>query len=465
MTRTRPGGTLNRRHFLAAASAALLPTPALAQAGASDVDVVIIGGGAAGIAAARRVAEARRSYVLLEAGPRLGGRARTESAFGLKVDLGPGGFAGSEGTLGVRAQAAGQPLIPLPSGRRLFADGHEVRESGYDAFSAALGAAQRNMLAAIEGGKDMSAAQALASAPPPPPGKAGAGDRSAAASPWMPTVAQLLGPLSCGRPLAALSALDLSRRDARPDDTTSPFGVGALMEALGAWVNVQREAPVTLITHGGRFHSVSVRGQRTPIRARAIVLAVPAPVLAAGAIRFNPVLPTRLVNALRAVPAGHLEQVAFILAGNPLGLLPNETVLTRASDAAPALLQGRINGSDLHRLTFADAPARAIAEKGAEVALPLAEAWLRTHFPGAPARISEVMTSRWGQDPLIRGALSAALPGQGAQRGVFADTVQNRIFLAGDYVPLSGWGTLAGAWSSGEAAADRALRLFGDGPA
>lgn len=453
MTRPRLPGTLNRRHFLAAASAALLPAPALAQTGASDVDIVIIGGGAAGIGAARRIAEAKRSYVLLEASPKLGGRARTEEAFGLRVDLGAGGFARSEGTLATSAQGAGLELITLPSGRRLFAEGREVRESAYDAFAAALGTARRDMLVAVEGGKDVAASLALTGAGP------------AAATPWAATVAQLLGPLGCGRALATLSALDLASRDAPPDDTTSPAGIGTLMEGLGAWLNVQKDAPVTLVTNAGRFHTVTLRGQRTPIRARAIVLAVPAPVLAAGVIRFNPGLPPRLVAALRAIPAGHLEQVAFLLPGNPLALQPNEAVLTKAGTAPPALLRGRINGSDLHVLTFGDAPARTIAEKGAAAALPLARDWLRASFPTADATISDVVSSKWGQDPLIRGALSAALPGQGAQRRVFADTVQNRIFLAGDYVPVSGWGTLGGAFASGEAAATRALRLFGDGPA
>ncbi|WP_018389395.1 FAD-dependent oxidoreductase [Ancylobacter sp. FA202] len=453
MTRPRLPGTLNRRHFLAAASAALLPAPALAQTGASDVDVVIIGGGAAGIAAARQIAGAKRSYVLLEASSKLGGRARTEDAFGARVDLGAGGFARSEGTLASSAQGAGLELIALPSGRRLFANGREVRESAYDAFAAALGTARRDLLAAVEGGKDVAASLALTGAGP------------ATTTPWAATVAQFLGPLGCGRALSTLSALDLARRDALPDDTTSPAGIGTLMEGLGAWLNVQKDAPVTLVTNAGRFHTVSVRGQRTPIRARAIVLAVPAPVLAAGAIRFNPGLPPRLVAALRAIPAGHLEQVAFLLPGNPLALQPNEAVLTKAGTAPPALLRGRINGSDLHVLTFGDAPARTIAEKGAAAALPLARDWLRANFPTAEVAISEVVASKWGQDPLIRGALSAALPGQGAQRRVFADTVQNRIFLAGDYVPVSGWGTLGGAFASGEAAATRALRLFGDGPA
>lgn len=457
MTRPRPPGTLSRRHFLAAASAALLPAPALGQSAGNDVDVVIVGGGAAGIAAARRIAGAKRSYVLFEAGTRLGGRARTDTAFGLPVDFGAGGFARSEGTLATDAQAAGQNLIALPSGRRLFAEGKEVHESAYDAFTLALGTAQRDLRAMADSGKDVAAAAALQAATPD------AGTQRIIA-PWAATTAQFLGPLSCGRPLTALSALDLSRRDAPPDDTTAAAGIGTLMEGLGAWLNVQKEAPVALVTHGGRFHLVTLRGQRTPIRARAVILAVPAPVLAAGAIRFNPVLPPRLVNALRAVPAGHLERVAFLLPGNPLGLQANEAVLAKAGGAPPALLRGRVNGSDLHVLTFGDAQARAIAEKGEATARTLARDWLRWNFPGAESAVGEVVSSAWGQDPLIRGALFPALPGQGGQRRIFADTVQNRLFLAGDYVPASGWGTLGGAWASGEAAADRALRLF-DGPA
>ncbi|MCK0207544.1 FAD-dependent oxidoreductase [Starkeya koreensis] len=461
-----PPGSLTRRRFLAASSAALLPLPALAQSGGpaasalpSDVDVAIVGGGAAGIAAARRVAASGRSYVLLEAGPTLGGRARTRTAFGMNVDLGAGGFSRTGATLAAGAQADGLALAPLPSGRRLFVDGHEARESAYDAFTAALGKARRDMLAAVDGGKDVAASVPLTAAPPAP--------ASSAPLPpdiWTATVLQLLGPLSCGRALPTLSALDLSQRDAPVDDLTAPGGVGALIEALGAKLDARTDTPVTLITNSGRFHSITVRGQRTPIRARAIVLAVPAPVLAAGALRFNPVLPARLTNALRALPAGALEQAAFLLPGNPLGLQPNEAVLARAGRAPAALLRGRIGGSDLHVLTFADALAREIAEKGEASALRLARDYLSLNFGLAAERVSEVVCSRWGTDPLIRGALVAASPGQGGQRRVFADAVQNRIFLAGEYVPVAGWGTLSAAWTSGEAAAGRALALLG-GPA
>src|SRR5579863_9679950 len=57
----------------------------------SDVDVVIVGGGAAGIAAARRLRDAAVPCLIVEARARLGGRAWTRTdGSGLPIDLGCG---------------------------------------------------------------------------------------------------------------------------------------------------------------------------------------------------------------------------------------------------------------------------------------------------------------------------------------------------------------------------------------
>ena len=55
-----------------------------------DWDVVTIGGGAAGIGAARRLAASGLSVLLLEASQRIGGRALTQSVAGHALDLGCG---------------------------------------------------------------------------------------------------------------------------------------------------------------------------------------------------------------------------------------------------------------------------------------------------------------------------------------------------------------------------------------
>ena len=56
----------------------------------ADIDVVIVGGGAAGIGAARRLAASALSVLLIEATPRLGGRAWTHEVSGLPLDMGCG---------------------------------------------------------------------------------------------------------------------------------------------------------------------------------------------------------------------------------------------------------------------------------------------------------------------------------------------------------------------------------------
>ena len=56
----------------------------------AEIDVIIVGGGAAGIGAARRLAKAERSALVLEAASRVGGRAWTEEIAGFPLDYGCG---------------------------------------------------------------------------------------------------------------------------------------------------------------------------------------------------------------------------------------------------------------------------------------------------------------------------------------------------------------------------------------
>ena len=62
----------------------------------SEVDVVIVGAGAAGIGAARRLAGQPLSILLIEASARVGGRAWTQNIGGLPLDLGCGWLHSAE---------------------------------------------------------------------------------------------------------------------------------------------------------------------------------------------------------------------------------------------------------------------------------------------------------------------------------------------------------------------------------
>ena len=93
----------------------------------TDVDVAIVGGGAAGIGAARRLAQSNYSTVLLEAGPRLGGRAWTHEVSGLQLDLGCVWLHSAERNswIGI-AEAAG-----IPIDRRPAQWGNQYRDLGF----------------------------------------------------------------------------------------------------------------------------------------------------------------------------------------------------------------------------------------------------------------------------------------------------------------------------------------------
>ena len=81
-----------------------------------NTDIVVVGGGAAGIGAARQLARSGLSILLLEASSRLGGRAWTQEVEGLNLDLGCGWLHSAERNawIGI-AEAGGVPIDRSPA--------------------------------------------------------------------------------------------------------------------------------------------------------------------------------------------------------------------------------------------------------------------------------------------------------------------------------------------------------------
>ena len=136
---------LSRRSFLAV-SAAMVAAPSVVRAqGGTDVDVAIIGGGAAGISAARRIAAANRRFVLLEASDRIGGRCVTDSAiFGVPFDLGAHWIHRPDGSLLTgSAQATALDIYSAPRGQAVRIGPRNARDSEMEAFVTSLVRADR----------------------------------------------------------------------------------------------------------------------------------------------------------------------------------------------------------------------------------------------------------------------------------------------------------------------------------
>ena len=59
------------------------------------------------------------------------------------------------------------------------------------------------------------------------------------------------------------------------------------------------------------------------------------------------------------------------------------------------------------------------------------------------------------------GAFSSASPGGQRARRILMEPVRDRLWFAGEAAHETLWGTVGGAWESGERAADAALKRLG----
>ena len=142
--------TMTRRNFLSA-SAALAAVPVFGGAACGraplprEADIVVIGAGAAGIAAARRIMAANRKVIVVEAASQIGGRCQTDaSTFDVPFDRGARWMHNPETNPMIRlARAAGLEITTAPSGQKIRIGRRNARAGETEEFLAALVRANR----------------------------------------------------------------------------------------------------------------------------------------------------------------------------------------------------------------------------------------------------------------------------------------------------------------------------------
>ncbi len=120
-----------------------------------------------------------------------------------------------------------------------------------------------------------------------------------------------------------------------------------------------------------------------------------------------------------------------------------------------------IGGSSLCSIDVGGAFGRDLSEQGEKAMTAFAKEWISKLFGSeAAAAVQEDRATRWNASPYVMGAMSAASPGGQLSRKILTEPIGN-MFLAGEATHETFWGTVDGAWESGERAADAALRKIG----
>jgi monoamine oxidase len=437
---------ISRRTLLAAAASTVAaPSLGLAQ-GAGDLDVIVIGAGAAGIAAARRVNAAGRRCVVIEASDVIGGRCATDMrSFGTPFERGARALYMSDvSALAKLARGAGLDVYAAPLAQRLRIGARFAREGEMESYLAMLVRARLAVDQAAGAERDMPASRVLTKE---------LGD-------WRPTAEFMLGPYVAGKNLEEISVQDLAASAPRDAPAYCRQGLGPMLAKLAEGIGVRLSTPAVRVA---TWRGVSyVETSKGTLQARAVIVTVSTGVLAAGKIRFDPVLPKTHTEAFAKLSLGTHERVALELAGNPLGLGRDESVFEKAAGPRTAALMANVGGSAICTVDVAGKFGAGLAAQGDAALTAFATDWLAGLFGGDVRKaVRRTQVTRWGKEPWVMGAIAVAPPGAQELRETLAEPVRERVFFAGEATHQTMWGTVNGAWDAGEQAAEAVLKQIG----
>ena len=429
-----------------------------------NADVVVIGAGAAGLAAARVLSNAGASAIVLEARDRIGGRLLTREDVGLPlaIDLGGEFIHGAAAITFDLLRAAN--TIAVDTGGSAFAYEDGALREREDPFEIVAGVMAR----ARSLDRDMSVDDYLRSLPDDDP-----------ETPRERRFTRML--------VEGFDAADPHRASVRVlAEEWSPGDEGQTSEQfrpLGGYAHLLRtlhgaldpaRAHVRLSTvvqtvqrgSGGVVVEAASHDASLSVRARSAIITLPLGVLQAGSVRFAPELPQSKHDALDGLVMGPVVKLAlrfrtafWELANG--GLYRGGSFFHRAEAAFPTFWNMLPLRAPL-LIAWAGGPkADALAGRDEASLTACALDDLRVLFgndPDPQSELEAVYTHDWQADPYARGAYSYVASGGERARALLAQPVDDILFFAGEATsPASEAGTVAGAFQTGERAAHEAL--------
>lgn len=401
------------------------------------IDLAIVGGGAAGIAAAVEARSRGLSAIILEASNRIGGRACTIDWQGHALDLGA-----------TWLHSAGRnPLVPLAERLDVAIDRSRTRWReqfrGLGFTKSEQAEAEATTDAFIE----------RLRAEPPPSDRAS--DALEPGNEWNPFVEVLSGYLN-GTSLAHVSASDfITYWDAAGEQNWRvPDGIGTFLDTLANGTELRTGCLVRKVERSAT--NVRISCEQGLLEARHAIIAVPTSVLGSGEIAFSPRVDDRIEAASR-LPLGHVEKLFFAM-DDPQTLPANSHLIGNPRSAETGsymlrplgmpVIEGFFGGDWLEGLGADDLAAKGREELGHLLG------------PDFARKLRPVAHSDWQRHPGICGSYSFARPGQHGARAALPAPVDGPLAFAGEACSGADFATVHGAWQSGLAAVEQ---LFGAG--
>ncbi len=444
------------------------------------VDVLVLGAGAAGLAAARDLSHAGLRVTIIEARPRVGGRILTvhDSRSPVPLELGAEFIHGGRAETLSLAQAAGLAVLELPGSHDLAAGG---RFKALDGFWELVDRMNHDLARRLaRRGRDFPVSEYLDSRSVPPSRRG--------------MLRDFLQGFYAAHPdrLSAESLAVEVRGSAERDEVTGgQFRIGNGGDALMKWLwhgldPDRTELRLSTVAQSVQWKDGAVRvacrgADRAPlptVSARTALITLPLAVLKAGMVRFDPALPAAKQRALAGLETGQVFKIVLRFreafwddaeflkerrgpAGADRGGLnflhgqgaEVPTWWTTLPVRSPVLV-GYVGGVAAEQLLAEELPSRlerTLVALSEVLAVPRRE---------LEDQLDASASHDWRADPFARGAYSyIGVGGIGAPRAL-GRPVGGTLFFAGEATDGPQIGTVAGALASGRRAAREVLRAL-----
>jgi monoamine oxidase len=401
----------------------------------NDHAVAIIGGGAAGVAAARRLHDAGIDCLLIEARDRLGGRAWTVAGpDGGALDLGCGWLHSADRNSWTKiAQAQGHAIDKTPP--PWMRSSMDFKRGERDEYRRAFETFHERVSELAKRDTDTTVAAALE-----PNGR------------WNGLIGAITTFISGAEP-DRVSTRDFDNYDDNGVNWRVVEGYGATIAKHGDGLPVAFDCPVRRIDHHGK--RLKIETAKGVIAADQAIVTLPTAVLAEESL-FAPALPDK-IQAARGLPLGLADKLFIAL--EKAEEFENDSRLFGAKDrTATAAYHLRPFGRPQIEAFFGGTNARELEAQGEGAFFDFAVAEL-TGLLGSDfaKRLKPIRIHRWGADPFARGSYSYALPGMAECRAALAAPVDGRLFFAGEACSKGDFSTAHGGWHTGIAAAAQVI--------
>jgi monoamine oxidase len=439
--------------------------PAACDSGANKlrrVDVLVIGAGAAGLAAARELVERGRSVLVIEARDRIGGRVWTNRMWPeAPIDLGASWIHGHEGNpltnlaekfqvrtvatdfdFAAAYDAHGKPLNLTDITRTLKA--YKDLEEGLKRLGMDFEAAKSPPISLDEAITRWQATQSVAET-----------DRRA-----QRFVARNEIEIEFA---ADLDELQFPGWDPGQEfagqQRMFPGGYGGIVDALAKGLDIQLQTTVRSIEYARS--PMRVETTVGPFEAQQVVLTAPLGVLKSGAIRFTPELPAEKRTAIARLGMGLLDKVVLRF---PKAFWPPHHVLAFLGEEAnqwPDVFNLQATcGRPILMAFKSGRAARADERRTDEELVAMLMSQLRGVFGKHTLEPEAWHVTRWASDPLAGGSYSFLRVGASADDyDTLAVPLDDRLFFAGEATNRDHSATVHGAYLSGVREARRILAL------